>query len=453
MERIVVRRAAEQPLEYTLYGDRTRIGSDPWNEISLPAEEGVAGCHAELLKSPSGCFIIDLDSPGGTFVNGAKIKEKELRDGDRVGIGCFTLVCLSAGSPFAAAALEPEPEAPAAPPRQEPVPEPAAPQAEEILQPAAAEIPAAPPAEPAAEPVPEPAGEAQAGQPAVQETPSEAVPAEAEPQPEQIYQPGTAEPAGEPAAEIASAPEPALPADENEATLVLPRRGQEPAEEAAPAEPAQEPAAEQPAAPAPVEDAPDRHDEAEATFILQRRPETPAPEAVPESPAPAARGPAPADPPPGAEDRFAITSIMKVPKKRPSAAPAAQELEEGVIEIEVRENPAWSGARVRKIATLAGAAACLLAGVCALRSPGLRAALLPPTELRFSVEPADAQVFVNGARMPRPGAGVLRNLPPGRFSVKVSHPSYPTALAAEVETGLFRRRAVIAASPEGITAK
>ncbi len=148
-------------------------------------------------------------------------------------------------------------------------------------------------------------------------------------------------------------------------------------------------------------------------------------------------------------DRFAITSIMKVPKKRQDAGPAPQELEEGVIEIEVKETSPWSKVRLGRRAALAAATVALLAAAAALRSPALQ----PASELRFTVEPADAQVYVNDTPMPRAGSGVLRHLRPGKFAVRVAHNSYKATLTAEVQTGLFKRLAEIEATQAGITAR
>ena len=43
--------------------------------------------HCDLRITPEGCFVRDLGSKNGTFVNGARIVEARLRDGDRIQIG------------------------------------------------------------------------------------------------------------------------------------------------------------------------------------------------------------------------------------------------------------------------------------------------------------------------------------------------------------------------------
>ncbi|MEX1041533.1 MAG: FHA domain-containing protein [Pirellulaceae bacterium] len=57
---------------------------------SLPVESGrVSREHAEIVKHGSGFLIRDLGSTNGTFVNGEKIKEQPLLDGDTIKIADF----------------------------------------------------------------------------------------------------------------------------------------------------------------------------------------------------------------------------------------------------------------------------------------------------------------------------------------------------------------------------
>ena len=47
--------------------------------------------HAELRKSPTGRYqIIDLGSHNGTFVNGTRVNQAELKDNDIIAIGHAT---------------------------------------------------------------------------------------------------------------------------------------------------------------------------------------------------------------------------------------------------------------------------------------------------------------------------------------------------------------------------
>jgi pSer/pThr/pTyr-binding forkhead associated (FHA) protein len=49
--------------------------------------ESISRAHAEIIKSPTGFTIRDLNSTNGTAVNGQPVAESALEDGDSVGIG------------------------------------------------------------------------------------------------------------------------------------------------------------------------------------------------------------------------------------------------------------------------------------------------------------------------------------------------------------------------------
>jgi hypothetical protein len=67
-----------------------RIGRHPGNDIVVAAL-GVSKQHAELCRSPADGFtIIDLGSHNGTFVNGTRVYQQELNEGDIVAIGRAT---------------------------------------------------------------------------------------------------------------------------------------------------------------------------------------------------------------------------------------------------------------------------------------------------------------------------------------------------------------------------
>ena len=66
-------------------GPLTTIGRTPENQIVVPVKE-VSRKHAEILMSDGG-FILKDNSPNGTFVNGERVTEYRLQDGDKVKIG------------------------------------------------------------------------------------------------------------------------------------------------------------------------------------------------------------------------------------------------------------------------------------------------------------------------------------------------------------------------------
>ena len=66
-------------------GPLTTIGRTPDNQIVVPVKE-VSRRHAEIILKEDG-YVVRDHSPNGTFVNGERISEHHLRDGDKVKIG------------------------------------------------------------------------------------------------------------------------------------------------------------------------------------------------------------------------------------------------------------------------------------------------------------------------------------------------------------------------------
>lgn len=72
--------------EYPLSLNVTSIGRSPDNDIRV-AKSAVSRKHAKVVFGPQGYTVIDLGSENGTFVNGERISEKLLKNGDRILIG------------------------------------------------------------------------------------------------------------------------------------------------------------------------------------------------------------------------------------------------------------------------------------------------------------------------------------------------------------------------------
>lgn len=77
-----------EPQRLELRADDTRLGRQPPAEVVLPYA-AISRLHACLLRRAEGCFLVDLDSRNGTFLNGAPVGATPLRlaDGDRIVLG------------------------------------------------------------------------------------------------------------------------------------------------------------------------------------------------------------------------------------------------------------------------------------------------------------------------------------------------------------------------------
>ena len=89
--RIVVFRNEKQELCVPITESGAGIGRDAGNAVQLSLPE-VSKRHAALQHTPKGWSVRDLDSRNGLFVNGRKVREAMLQDGDRMMIGPYTLV-------------------------------------------------------------------------------------------------------------------------------------------------------------------------------------------------------------------------------------------------------------------------------------------------------------------------------------------------------------------------
>jgi len=67
------------------------IGRLPECDVTIE-ESNVSRRHAEVHPRGTGYYIVDLGSTNGTTVNGVPVRERELRDGDQIGIGSARIV-------------------------------------------------------------------------------------------------------------------------------------------------------------------------------------------------------------------------------------------------------------------------------------------------------------------------------------------------------------------------
>jgi len=76
----------QMPLERTV----VTIGRKHVNDLHLD-DLSVSGSHAKILTVGNDSFIEDLNSTNGTYVNGARVQKKPLRDQDSIKIGDYEL--------------------------------------------------------------------------------------------------------------------------------------------------------------------------------------------------------------------------------------------------------------------------------------------------------------------------------------------------------------------------
>ncbi len=89
--RLVLLSGDAPPEEFPLRPGVTSIGRSPKNQIRLPQSE-VSRHHADVIAGIEGYRIIDGGSDNGLFVNGTRVTEHMLADGDVIQIGTQKLV-------------------------------------------------------------------------------------------------------------------------------------------------------------------------------------------------------------------------------------------------------------------------------------------------------------------------------------------------------------------------
>ncbi len=86
MPGIRVKNGPSQGQTFTIGDKPLIIGRDETCDLPLQ-DKGASRQHAEIFKIGDMCFIRDLESKNGTFVNDNRITEEMLRDGDRIQVG------------------------------------------------------------------------------------------------------------------------------------------------------------------------------------------------------------------------------------------------------------------------------------------------------------------------------------------------------------------------------
>ena len=72
--------------EFVLDKEVTTLGRKSANDICID-NLAVSGSHAKILAFGKDCFLEDLESTNGTYVNGDRVTKHILKHGDKIAIG------------------------------------------------------------------------------------------------------------------------------------------------------------------------------------------------------------------------------------------------------------------------------------------------------------------------------------------------------------------------------
>jgi pSer/pThr/pTyr-binding forkhead associated (FHA) protein len=83
---------ADPPFAFRILpGSIKTIGRSAGAEFTVEAAL-VSRLHCRLTAGPTALEVVDLDSTNGTFVNGRRVAQASLKEGDRLGVGRVELV-------------------------------------------------------------------------------------------------------------------------------------------------------------------------------------------------------------------------------------------------------------------------------------------------------------------------------------------------------------------------
>jgi pSer/pThr/pTyr-binding forkhead associated (FHA) protein len=84
---------------YELVNSSAAIGRDRTNDVVIVDDTKVSRTHADIQFRDGRWLLVDLESRNGTIVNGRRINQHPLRDGDRIQFGEKTFRFLAADDP------------------------------------------------------------------------------------------------------------------------------------------------------------------------------------------------------------------------------------------------------------------------------------------------------------------------------------------------------------------
>jgi pSer/pThr/pTyr-binding forkhead associated (FHA) protein len=91
---LVVKKGPDAGERFVLLKDETTLGRDPQSDIFLN-DITVSRKHARVERKGTTVRLADVGSLNGTYVNGERVDDTDLRNGDEIQIGKFKMVFLS----------------------------------------------------------------------------------------------------------------------------------------------------------------------------------------------------------------------------------------------------------------------------------------------------------------------------------------------------------------------
>lgn len=94
MLKLIISQDSKIQSEFEITANTTTLGRHKDNDVCID-NLSVSGYHAHILNIAGDCFLEDLNSSNGSYVNGNLIKKYALKDGDEIKIGKYQITYLN----------------------------------------------------------------------------------------------------------------------------------------------------------------------------------------------------------------------------------------------------------------------------------------------------------------------------------------------------------------------
>jgi pSer/pThr/pTyr-binding forkhead associated (FHA) protein len=108
MKVVLIMFKGEERREFPIIGERITLGRRQECDLRIPTRD-VSRQHCEVTLDGKRLSVRDLGSSNGTFVNGKRVAEIDLKAGDRLRVGPVTFVVQVDGKPAKIEPVEPSP--------------------------------------------------------------------------------------------------------------------------------------------------------------------------------------------------------------------------------------------------------------------------------------------------------------------------------------------------------